>query len=355
MAEILLRGLDWVSLNISFKNKSSLNRFTSETSNLYEKRLHSRVSFLGRNWTKIPHHKLPGRFELVSIEGLLLDIYPYRSGCDYPLKIHLKKPYGNDVKTCPLWEKPFETLEFILADVANRFGEIDHNIGRVDLFCHFSRLTFKSKDLSRFRGLPRAPWEHDVKFTGFSFKNKRPKEKRVEATIYDVNQRLADNPSSFDPAPFYPQDKSTSNPWNLEFKVYKTYLQERGINTIEDLKKLETIPSIWRGLTKDKVRLVVKSKDTNEARWKVNRHWVHIQKAFGEEFIPLKRITSTPKKLSVPKIIKCIETYLVRLASECNIMHLSEEDRVRYLYGCFDINRFSNEEILKYRHQKGMS
>ena len=353
MAEVLLRGLDWLGLNISFRSKSSLNRFTSETSDLYEKRLHSKVSFLGRAWTKIPHHKLPGRFELVSKEGLLLDVYPYKRGCDYPLKIHLKKPYDNEEKICPLWETPFDTMETILKSVAEKYGEIDYNISRVDLFCHFSGLSFKSKDLNRFRGLPRAPWEHDVKFTGFSFKTKRPKVKRVEATLYDVRQRLADLPSSYDPTPYYTQGVDDSNPWNLEFKIHRAYLQERGIHSLSDLK--QSIVGLWKALTKEKVRLVVKSKDTNEGRWRINRHWKHIQNAFGEEFVLLKRISSPSKKQSVPKIIKCIETYLVRLASECNIMHLPLEEKVKFLYGCFDIDRFSNEEILKYRHQRGMN
>ena len=351
MAKVVLKGIDWLEVNVSFRKEVGLISFLHDVDKFHQMGYKLKTEYLGKKWTKVPHKRnTMGRFELVSAEGIYLDMASFKNaGNGYFLKISLLKPLDRSLP-CLLWESPFATMKEFLSHLSNRYGDIDYSIARADIFCHFTGFQLKSADSKRFLGLPRGPWEHDTAFTGFSFKHKRPKVKRVEAAIYSLAQRKTDIPNSFNPADYYLSPSDVNVAWNLEFRLFKTFLNERKIFTLDELEA--NLPSLWRQLTTKKLRMIVKSKDTNKARWKINRHWKSLQNAFGNDFVELKRIKS-PSRRQVPKdIIKRIETSLLGLAVSLDLWNKSLDERVKEIFGCFDINRFTNEEMMKYKHER---
>jgi hypothetical protein len=351
MAKVVLKGIDWLELNVSFDTEVGRNGFLQDVERFHQMGFKLRTEYLDKKWTKVPHKRnARGRFELVSAEGIYLDMASYQdAGNGYLLRISLLKPLDRSLK-CLLWESPFATMKEILKLFSNKYGAVSYSIARSDIFCHFTGFQLKSADSKRFLGLPRGPWEHDTAFTGFSFKHKRAKVKRVEAVIYSLAQRKTDIPNSFDPADYYTTQSDVNAAWNLEFRLYKTFLNERKIFTLEQLEA--NLPSLWRQLTSKKLRLIIKSKDRNKARWKTNRHWKSLQNAFGNDFIELKR-TKRPAKRQVPKeIIKRIETALLGLAVSLDLWNKPLSERVKEIFGCFDINRFTDEEMMKYRYER---
>lgn len=351
MAKVVLKGIDWLELNISFNDSKSRKHFLKDAERFNQMNFKLKTSYLGREWTKVPHkNNHAGRYELVSPEGIYLDFASYENiGSGYLLKIALLKPLNRSLP-CLLWESPFVTTNALINLLEKQYGNIEYSIARVDLCCHFTGLSFKASDTNRFRGLPRGPWEHDSAFTGFSFKHKRPKVKRVQASLYNLGHRKNDLPNSFSPVPYYTTSVNLEQVWNLEFKVHKQYLIERKVLTLEQLE--ECLGSLWKTLTTDKIRMVVKSKDTNKNRWKTNRHWVHIQNAFGKNFTELKR-HKLPSKRQIPEaMIKRIETSLVGLAVSLDIWDKSLAERAIEIFGCFDLNKFSDEEMFRYKYNR---
>lgn len=350
MAKVILKGIDWLELNIEFPNVNSREIFLNDSQKFNRINFKESISYLGKTWIKTPHKRNHlGRFELVSPEGIYLDFSSSENvGRGYLLKLYLLKPIDRSLP-CLLWESPFESLSAILQKLELKYNGITHSIARIDLFCHFTGLSFKSSDSKRFFGLPRGPWEHDNAFSGFSFKHKRVKVKRVEASLYNLAQRIIDLPNSFSPSNYYAKDTPIENVWNLEFKVYRQYLIERKISTISQLA--EHYHSLWPILTSEKVRMVVKSKDTNKARWKTNHHWKTIQKAFGNNFVSLKRFKLPSTRQPPEKIIKRIQTSMISLAISLDLWDLSLDERVKEIFGCFDISKFSDEEMIKYHRE----
>jgi hypothetical protein len=351
MAKVVLKGLDWLELNISFDTLKAQRSFLADADKFHKMGFKLKTRYLERDWIKLPHKRnANGRFELVSPEGIYLDMASFQNtGNGFLLKISLLKPVDRSLP-CLLWEAPFETMRSILEQFKGKYEDISYTIARADVFCHFTGFHLKSADSKRFLGLPRGPWEHDLAFTGFSFKHKRAKVKRVEATIYSLAQRKSDIPNSFNPSDYYPDGIDISSAWNLEFRLYRTFLNERNIFTLDELEK--SLPGLWKILTTTKLRMIVKSKDTNKARWKINRHWKTLQNAFGNDFVEIKRVKKTTQR-QVPKdIIKRIETSLIGLAVSLDLWNKPLEEKLKEIFGCFDIDRFSDEEMLKYRYER---
>lgn len=352
MAKVVLKGLDYVELNIVFDNQIGKMNFLRELDSLHSLGYKLKTDFLGESFTKLPHRRNHnGRFELVSERGIYLDFFSGQSvGNGFLLNVTLLKPTVRSLP-CLLWETPFDTMKEILGKLEKSFGKISYSIARIDLCCHFTGMQFKASDAKRFHGLPRGPWEHDKGFTGFSFKHKRTKVKRVEASLYHIGSRLEDIRNSFNPNAYYPPEVSPSQVYNLEFKIFKKFLNERQIYTLDDLE--QTLASLWRLLTTKKVRMIVKSKDSNKRRWKTNRHWKTLQNAFGDKLAELKRVRPLSKREVPGAKIKKLETLLTGLASELDLWDIPLEDRVKHVFGCFDIHLFSNEEMIRYRYERG--
>lgn len=351
MAKVVLKGLDWLELNISFDTITAQRNFLADADKFHKLGFKSKTRYLDRDWIKMPHKRnAKGRFELVSPEGIYLDMASFQNiGNGFYLRISLLKPVDRSLP-CLLWEAPFKTMRSFLELIKSRYENISYSIARADIFCHFTGFHLKSADSKRFLGLPRGPWEHDTAFTGFSFKHKRAKVKRVEAAIYNLAQRKSDIPNSFNPSDYYPQNTDMSSRWNLEFRLFRKFLDERNIYTLEDLEA--SLAALWKILTTKKLRMIVKSKDTNKARWKTNRHWKTLQNAFGDDCVEIKRVKKSTQRQVPNDIIKRIETSLVGLAVSLDLWNKPLGEKVKEIFGCFDIDRFSDEEMLKYRYER---
>lgn len=352
MAKIVLKGIDWLELNISFDHENSLRLLLKDIDKFNQIPYKKKITYLDKMWTKLPHKKNhKGRYELVSPDGIYLDFSSSKIvGDGYVLRISLLKPIDRSLP-CLLWEAPFTTMNNILNQLKERYGKyISYTIARVDLFCHFSGINFKSSDSKRFLGLARGPWENDRAFTGFSFGPKRPKIKRIQASLYKIAERKIDLPNSFDPRDYYNKDIDVNTAWNLEFKVFRQFLKERGIDTLEELEN--SLSSIWKLLTTNKLRMIVKGKDSNKARWDTNPHWKSIQNAFGKTITILKRSKPSQQRQTPEKMIKRIETALIGLAASLDLWEKPLEERVKEVFGCFDISKFSNEEMIKYKYDR---
>ena len=351
MAKVVLKGLDYIELNIVFDNQIGKMKFLREIDRLHNLGYRLKTDFIGENFTKLPHRRnRNGRFELVSERGIYLDFSSTETvGNGFFLNILLLKPTQRSLP-CLLWESPFETMKEILGKLEQIYGKISYSISEIHLCCHFTGIHFKTADSNRFFGLPLGPW-HAKTFTGFNFKHPRAKTKRVEASLYHIGSRLIDKTNSFNPTVYYPPGVNPSQVWNLEFKIFKKFLNERKIYTLDDLE--QNFSSLWRLLTTKKVRMIVKSKDSNKRRWKTNRHWKTLQNAWGDQFTELERVRGIPKR-EIPRAkIKKLETLLIGLASELDLWNKPLEERVKEVYGCFDIDIFSNEEMLRYRYERG--
>ena len=355
MAKVVLKGLDYIGLNIVFDNQTGKDLFLRDAEKLNHLGLKTKADFLGEAFIKVAHrrnHK--GRFELRSQRGLYLDFSCSKEiGSSFLLRAALLKPIDRSLPNL-LWEgdSGYETMKDVLSRLEHRYGKISYSIAEVHLCCHFTGIKFKAADSNRFVGLPRGPWCHDKGgFSGFNFKHKRAKVKRVEASLYSIANRLDSLPNSFDPKAYYPAEVNPSQVYNLEFKVFKKTLNERQIYTLDDLKMNFT--SLWYFLTTEKVRMVVKSKDSLKRRWDTNRHWRTIQNAFGKNFTELKRVRSISQREAPAQMIKKIQTMLTGLSASLDLSNIPLDERVKHVFGCFDISCFSDEEIFRYRYERG--
>lgn len=355
MAKVILSVVDFLELDISFESLEAKTHFLFDVDKLNKLGLKEKTEFLGEDCTKLPHrrnHK--SRFELVSKKGIYFDISSSPDvGKGYLLKILLLKPLDRALP-CLLFEKPIETMEEVLGKLRDKYGNksINYSIAQVHLACHFTGIKFKASDSKRFFGLPRGPWEHDKGFTGFSFKHKRAKIKRVEASLYHIGSRLEDIPNSFNPKMYYPGSVNLSQVYNIEFKIFKKFLSERSLNDLSSLRL--GLASLWKILTTEKVRMIVKSKDTNKGRWKTNRHWKTIQNAFGTKWKELKRVKAISQRETPEQMIKKIQTQLTGLSASLDLWDIPLEERVKHIYGCFDIKCFSDSEMIKYRYERNL-
>jgi hypothetical protein len=144
MAKIVLKGIDWLELNISFTETKSRQTFLKDADRFNQMKFKSKVDYLEKEWTKLPHkNNHLGRFELVSPEGIYLDFASFETvGSGYLLKIALLKPIDRSLP-CLLWESPFTTTKSLITKLEEKYGSMRYSIARVDLFCHFTGIKFK--------------------------------------------------------------------------------------------------------------------------------------------------------------------------------------------------------------------
>lgn len=348
MTEILLANFDWIKICVHFNDNRSLIHFRKDFENVYQVSYYDQIQLLNRNWTVKPHHFRKGLTELISEEGFLLELNTNKNlGNDYPLIINLKKPERKDLP-CLLWENPIPVMKSFLDELSFHYGNLTYSINRVDLACHFQGYQPKVIDIERFGGnLPLGPYKPGKVFTGFVIGNKKAKNKRIEGTLYNIEERIKDIPGSYVPYTYYdPTVFSSDEPvWNLELKIFKKMMIEYGINSLEDLTDLS---AIWEYLTIKRLKLLIPSKDSNQRRWKTDPHWKVIQSAFGKSIFPIQKKHFVAKKLTPIHKVKKIESSLLSFLADADYWELPAEKKIEAVLGLLDLNRFTNSSLINF-------
>lgn len=346
MLRVVLSNIDWISLNIML-DEPSLFKFKYNFSQLIDKYACS-TTFIGKKWVIRPHHSRKGLIELTNEEGYIIEVNINEKGNDYPMILSLKKPERRNLP-CLLWESPIASMKSLIEDIEKEYT-IEYNIKRIDLACHFQGWIPSPKDIDNYHGYPVSPYKPGKVFTGFCIGYNRSKSKRVEGTLYNIEERIKDIPGSYIPYQYYNSNYVQDDPtWNLEFKIYRNMMKEYDINKLDDIT--HKIPAIWKYLTEKKFRYVVPSvMDTNKARWKDDPNWQTVQSAFGNIITPIvKNKKIKVAKLPISKKIAKLESTLASIIVECEYWDLPPDKKLEsVLYGLVNMDKFTNESLQVY-------
>jgi hypothetical protein len=364
LPKVLFYGLDYIEVSLRFDRdtgrQNSLNQFIENIASIFETRPGKNVNFLDRSWT-VKHTGKAYRRYLSCTDGFQIYLdNRHDPGASASIKIVLGKPLLKGLP-CLLWESPISSTQELINLFKEKYDGIEEQVSQVHLCCHFTNWIPTLKDrphfMSRFKGQSDFDNEkiddvYAISSLIFGTRGKK-KVKGVKAIIYDVNNRVADDLQSFHPYEYYPDFfHEGDSSWNLEFKVYRQTLRERGIETLADLD--EKNAALWVHLTKNRLRLLEENKKSRKKSWSTDKRWEVLQNAYGEGIMPLKKVRAMANRMPLDRKIKRIRTEILGFMIDAEWWNMSLDERQEKFIGLMEDDWFTTKAMETYLSKRDL-